>query len=109
MPKKVREDPPEAEPPKIPKKKGRPRKYPLPSQPAAPAPSKKDDQIITKFLRQALAARRIDSLLELYEQRPQLIKYILESYHFGELHSLEAKPDIRYLEEKALDCFRDMH
>ena len=49
------------------------------------------------------------TLLELYEQRQHLITYILDSYRFGELHSLSREPTAQFLQDKVMKCFRDMH
>ena len=109
MPKKVNDRPPEPEPPKLPKKKGRPRKHPLPVEVVPISVTREDDLMISKYLRQAIAGRRIESWLELYEQRGQLVRYILDSYRFGELGRLTKEPDRAYLEDKIVRCFRDMH
>ena len=45
----------------------------------------------------------------MYEQRSQLVKYIIDSYRFGELGELTKEPEPAYLEEKIVRSFRDMH
>jgi len=63
MPKKVKEILPAPEPPKIPKKKGRPRKHPLSVEVELSSVTKEDDMIIGKYLRQAMTGRRIETWL----------------------------------------------
>ena len=61
---KKRAQPQQPEIIRVPKKKGRPRKYPI-NQPKPPLPHT-DEQAIQKFLKQAILARKIANLLELY-------------------------------------------
>lgn len=37
------------------------------------------------------------------------MKYIIDSYRFGELGQLTKEPEKGYLEDKIVKCFRDMH
>ena len=69
MPKKINRIPSEVESSKMLKKKGRPRKVQLNGRGKPPVASKHDDVIITKYIKQALLARRVQSLLDVYEQR----------------------------------------
>ena len=96
------------EPPRLPRKKGRPRKHPLPDLPAALGLAKQEEQLVEALIRKALVARKVGSLLELYEQRPQIRAYILDSYEFGELNEISRRPEREYLDEKIFCCFRDM-
>ena len=109
MPKKIMERGSEEEVIKTPKKKGRPRKNPKPLPPRAVDPSKQDDIMLARYLREAIVARRIHTLLDLYDSRAEIVRYILESYEFGELSVLERRPAVPYLEQKIVNCFRDMH
>jgi hypothetical protein len=86
------------EPSRLPKKKGRPRKNPPLDQPSSLELSKRDEQLVMGLIRKAILARKVGSLLELYEQRPQIRAYILDSYEFGELNDISCRPEREYLD-----------
>ena len=66
MPKKIREAEGKQQAEKEHKKKGRPKKELLQKDQRVHTPSKPDDIMVTKLAREAIQARRIQSLLDLY-------------------------------------------
>lgn len=51
-------------------------------------------------MNKVIELRKIENIRQMYEQIPNIKKYIYDSYEFGELNQLSKRPSRQYLEQK---------
>ena len=70
-----------------------------------PSPStavytRKEEQVIDKYLSRVIELRDITTSRQLYEQLPYITEYFHHSQQYGELNILPRAPSQRYIEKK---------
>ena len=70
-----------------------------------PSPStavytRKEEQVIDKYLSRVIELRDITTSRQLYEQLPYITEYFHHSQQYGELNILPRAPSQRYIETK---------